>query len=124
MSDPDRAKYEKKDRKDKVQRTRKDTGKPKTAVEKLAENLEGIIAQKKTNTALENEIYFNKNFYMEPLEISDNWKDKKRRLKQYFPDLTDKDLEYREGAENELIERVHKRLGIDRHNARKLILVS
>jgi uncharacterized protein YjbJ (UPF0337 family) len=39
------------------------------------------------------------------------WNQKKEKLKQRFPVITDKDLRYREGKENEMIEMLGYKLG-------------
>jgi len=39
------------------------------------------------------------------------WEKKKEKLKEKFPDITDQDLLYREGKEQEMIEMLGNKLG-------------
>jgi uncharacterized protein YjbJ (UPF0337 family) len=48
---------------------------------------------------------------MEKLEIKGNWNELKGKLKQKYGDLTDDDLIFAEGKEDELYGRLQKRLG-------------
>ena len=48
---------------------------------------------------------------MDRLEIKGNWNELKGKAKQQYGDLTDDDLVYEEGKEDELVGRVQKRLG-------------
>lgn len=48
---------------------------------------------------------------MNTLQIKGNWNIAKGRLKQKFAQLTDDDLEYLEGKEDELIGRIQKITG-------------
>lgn len=50
---------------------------------------------------------------MEPLKnkIKGNWKDLRGKLKEKYGQLTDDDLAYAEGQEDQLIGRLQKRLG-------------
>ena len=50
-----------------------------------------------------------------------NWNEKKGKLKQKYAKLTDDDLRYVEGKEDELIGRVQKRLGVSKQEARRII---
>lgn len=50
-----------------------------------------------------------------------NWKEKKGKLKQKYAKLTDDDLKYTEGKEEELIGRIQKRLGVSKREARKMV---
>lgn len=50
-----------------------------------------------------------------------NWTEKKGKLKQKYAKLTDDDLRYVEGKEDELIGRVQKRLGVSKQEARRII---
>jgi len=45
--------------------------------------------------------YFNK----------ENWEEKKRKLKEKFPHLTDPDLEFEEGKAEEMIDKLHSKIG-------------
>ena len=46
------------------------------------------------------------------LELKGNWNEVKGRLKQKYADLTDDDLTYIEGKDDELLGRLQKRRGI------------
>ena len=48
---------------------------------------------------------------MEKLEIKGQWNEIKGKLKQKYADLTDDDLMFAEGKEEELYGRLQKRLG-------------
>ncbi|HLN52977.1 MAG TPA: CsbD family protein [Lentimicrobium sp.] len=48
---------------------------------------------------------------MERLELRGNWNELKGKLKQRYAELTDDDLIYEEGREDELIGRLQKKLG-------------
>lgn len=48
------------------------------------------------------------------LSIKGNWNILKGKLKQKYGQLTDNDLEYVEGKEDELIGRIQKRTGVAR----------
>lgn len=48
---------------------------------------------------------------MNKLEIKGSWNEMKGKLKQKFADLTDDDLTFVEGKEQELYGRLQKRLG-------------
>lgn len=58
---------------------------------------------------------------MNELNIEGNWHEKKGKLKQEFAELTDNDLRYVEGREEELIGRVQQRLGTTKEKARHII---
>lgn len=45
------------------------------------------------------------------LQIRGNWNDIKRKLKREYSNLTDEDLNYSEGMENELVGNLQKKLG-------------
>ncbi len=51
---------------------------------------------------------------MNKLQIEGNWNEAKGKLKQKWADLTDDDLEYIEGKEDELIGRIQQRTGESR----------
>jgi uncharacterized protein YjbJ (UPF0337 family) len=51
---------------------------------------------------------------MNTLQMKGNWNTIKGRLKQQWADLTDDDLKYVEGQEQELIGRIQKRTGESR----------
>lgn len=48
---------------------------------------------------------------MSDLKIKGNWNELKGKLKQKYGDLTDDDLTYVEGKEEELLGRIQKRVG-------------
>jgi len=48
---------------------------------------------------------------MDKLEIKGNWNIAKGKLKQKWADLTDDDLDYVEGKQDELVGRIQKRTG-------------
>lgn len=53
---------------------------------------------------------------MNALEIKGNWNIAKGKLKQKWAKLTDNDLEFVEGKEDELVGRIQKRTGESREN--------
>lgn len=53
--------------------------------------------------------------------ISGNWNEMKGKLKKKYADLTDNDLMYVEGREDETLGRIQKRLGKSRDEVEKLI---
>lgn len=48
---------------------------------------------------------------MEKLQIKGNWNEIKGKLKQQYGELTDNDLTYAEGKEEELLGRLQQKLG-------------
>lgn len=48
---------------------------------------------------------------MDRLEIKGNWNELKGKMKQAHGDLTDDDLRYEEGKDDELLGRLQKKLG-------------
>jgi uncharacterized protein YjbJ (UPF0337 family) len=48
---------------------------------------------------------------MDKLEIKGNWNVMKGKLKQKYADLTDDDLKYAEGKEDELLGRLQQKTG-------------
>ncbi len=58
---------------------------------------------------------------MNELKIKGNWKEKKGKLKQKYAELTDQDLTYTEGKEEELVGRIQQRLGTTKDKARRII---
>ncbi|HEY9176981.1 MAG TPA: CsbD family protein [Flavipsychrobacter sp.] len=48
---------------------------------------------------------------MDRLEIKGNWNELKGKAKQQYADLTDDDLAYEEGKEDELVGRLQQKLG-------------
>ncbi len=58
---------------------------------------------------------------MNTLEIKGNWNIAKGKLKQKWGDLTDDDLDYAEGKQEELVGRIQKRTGQTREEVEKAI---
>ena len=58
---------------------------------------------------------------MNNLQVKGNWNITKGKLKQKFAQLTDDDLRYVEGKEDELIGRIQKRTGQARHEIEKAV---
>jgi uncharacterized protein YjbJ (UPF0337 family) len=56
---------------------------------------------------------------MDNLEIKGNWNILKGKLKKSFADLTDDDLKYEEGQEDELLGRLQKKTGQTRDQLTK-----
>ena len=55
------------------------------------------------------------------LEFKGNWNEVKGKLKQKFGQLTDDDVVFAQGKEDELLGRLQKRLGQDKEALRKTI---
>ncbi|GAA5037264.1 CsbD family protein [Marivirga lumbricoides] len=53
--------------------------------------------------------------------IAGNWKEKSGKLKQKYAELTDDDLKYSEGKEEELVGKIQKKLGVGKDEAEKII---
>lgn len=58
---------------------------------------------------------------MNKLTFKGQWNEVKGKLKQKFGDLTDDDLTYSEGEDEELLGRLQKKLGRTQDEIRKLI---
>lgn len=58
---------------------------------------------------------------MNKLEMKGNWNEIKGKLKQKYGDLTDDDLVFAEGKEDELYGRLQKRLGRTKKEIKKEI---
>ena len=56
---------------------------------------------------------------MTKLEIKGSWNEVKGKLKQKYADLTDDDLVFAEGKDDELLGRLQKRLGRSKEDLRK-----
>lgn len=56
---------------------------------------------------------------MNDLTIKGNWNEIKGKLKQKFSELTDDDLSFTEGKEDELIGRLQKKLGKTKDEIKK-----
>lgn len=53
--------------------------------------------------------------------LKGNWNEQKGKLKQKFANLTDDDLKYAEGKEEELLGRLQKKLGKSKEEVEKLM---
>jgi len=58
---------------------------------------------------------------MDKLNIKGNWNELAGKLKQKFADLTDDDLLFKEGKEEELLGRLQQKLGKTKEQIRDLI---
>jgi uncharacterized protein YjbJ (UPF0337 family) len=58
---------------------------------------------------------------MTKLEIKGNWNEIKGKLKQKYGQLTDDDLTFAEGKEDEMLGRLQQRLGKDKEELRREI---
>lgn len=58
---------------------------------------------------------------MNNLEMKGNWNEIKGKLKQKYGDLSDDDLTYAEGKEDELLGRLQKKTGKSKDELRKEI---
>ena len=58
---------------------------------------------------------------MNTLTIKGNWNEVAGKLKQQFANLTDDDLLYKEGKEEELLGRLQQKLGKTKEELRKII---
>jgi uncharacterized protein YjbJ (UPF0337 family) len=58
---------------------------------------------------------------MNRLQIKGNWNEIKGKLKQKFADLTDDDLTFTEGKEDEMLGRLQQRLGKSEEEVRRAI---
>lgn len=58
---------------------------------------------------------------MDKLEIKGNWNELKGKLKQKYGNLTDDDLAFAEGKEDELLGKLQKKLGRSREELIKEI---
>ncbi|MCB0791813.1 MAG: CsbD family protein [Flavobacteriales bacterium] len=58
---------------------------------------------------------------MNKLELTGRWNEVKGKLKQRFSELTDDDLTFVEGKEDELLGRLQQRLGRSKDELRKVI---
>jgi uncharacterized protein YjbJ (UPF0337 family) len=57
---------------------------------------------------------------MNTTELKGNWNELKGKLKKSYADLTDDDLLYEEGREDELYGRLQQRLGKSKEEVKKL----
>ena len=58
---------------------------------------------------------------MNTLSMKGNWKEVAGKLKQQFANLTDDDLLYKEGKEEELLGRLQQKLGKTKEEVRTLV---
>jgi uncharacterized protein YjbJ (UPF0337 family) len=58
---------------------------------------------------------------MNTISMKGNWKEIAGKLKQQFANLTDDDLLYQEGKEEELLGRLQKKVGKSKEELRELI---
>jgi len=58
---------------------------------------------------------------MTKLELKGSWNEIKGKLKQKYADLTDDDLTFAEGKDDELLGRLQKKLGRSKEEIRKEI---
>ena len=58
---------------------------------------------------------------MNKLQIKGNWNEIKGKLKQKYGELTDDDLTFAEGKEDELLGRLQQRLGKSKEEVRRAI---
>jgi uncharacterized protein YjbJ (UPF0337 family) len=58
---------------------------------------------------------------MTTLTLKGNWNELKGKLKQKYGELTDDDLTFADGKEDELYGRLQKRLGKTKDDVRKII---
>jgi uncharacterized protein YjbJ (UPF0337 family) len=58
---------------------------------------------------------------MDKLSIKGNWKEISGKLKQKYANLTDDDMLYKEGKEDELMGRLQKKIGTTKDGLRDLI---
>jgi uncharacterized protein YjbJ (UPF0337 family) len=58
---------------------------------------------------------------MNKLQVKGSWNEMKGKLKQQFANLTDDDLAFAEGKEDELLGRLQKKLGKSKDEVRQMI---
>lgn len=58
---------------------------------------------------------------MDKLELKGKWNEIKGKLKQSFANLTEDDLRYEEGKEDELIGRIQQKIGKSREEVKDLL---
>jgi len=58
---------------------------------------------------------------MNTLRLKGNWNELKGKLKKKYGDLTDNDLMFDEGKEDEMLGRIQKRLGKSKDEVMKII---
>jgi uncharacterized protein YjbJ (UPF0337 family) len=60
-------------------------------------------------------------FYMNKLQMRGSWNEIKGKLKQQYGNLTDDDLVFAEGKDDELLGRLQKKLGKTKDEVRQMI---
>ncbi len=81
-----------------------------------------VLILEKINFKKSNNIYsLNKLIIMNITTIKGNWNEMKGKLKQEFADLTDDDLLYEEGKEDELYGRIQNKVGKTKDEVKKMI---
>jgi len=58
---------------------------------------------------------------MDKFEIKGNWNELKGKLKQKYADLTDADLTFTKGQEEELLGKIQKKIGKSREEVIRMI---
>jgi len=58
---------------------------------------------------------------MDKLELKGNWNETKGKLKQGYADLTDDDLTFAEGKEDEMVGKLQQKLGKSREEVLKIV---
>ncbi|HXM05375.1 MAG TPA: CsbD family protein [Chthoniobacterales bacterium] len=58
---------------------------------------------------------------MNKLQLKGSWNEVKGKLKQKYAQLTDDDLKYAEGEEDELVGRLQKKLGKSAEEVRQML---
>jgi uncharacterized protein YjbJ (UPF0337 family) len=94
---------------------------PKSAAEELVDRIQHEIKRIRQIQPTCNNQSQKKSTIMNELKIKGNWNEKKGNLKQKYAELTDDDLRYAEGKEEELVGRVQQRLGVSKDEARNVI---
>ena len=65
--------------------------------------------------------YIEKTIVMDKLELKGNWNELKGKIKKAHADLTDDDLEYSDGQDDQLLGRLQQKLGKTRDEVVKWI---
>lgn len=73
-----------------------------------------ILSQHKTTPEMDSKSEKSKSSSKEDFKIKGDWKAQSKELKKQHSELTDSDLKYEEGKENEMLKRVESRLGKNR----------
>lgn len=58
---------------------------------------------------------------MDKLQFKGSWNEVKGRLKEEYGELTDDDLQYSEGKEDQLVGRLQQKLGKSKDEVRRII---